>query len=183
MKLEIEAKVKVGRLEPVAEKLRCCGAKFLQTVCEEDLYFNSGDGTLVKNDCGLRLRKRQQAKGGRQKLKEKIILTYKGPRGKSVFKSRQEVQVEVDDFNATKNILLELGYKKHMVVNKIRQIWQLSKCEICLDRVRRLGTFVEIEGPNEKTIAAVMDKLGLDKNAHISKGYARMTAEKLGRRK
>jgi adenylate cyclase class 2 len=179
MKLEIEAKVKVGRLESVAEKLRRCGAKFLQTVREEDLYFNSGDGALIKKDCGLRLRKRQTINGKRRKVKEKIILTYKGPRGKSVFKSRQEAQVEVDDFEATKNVLLGLGYKKHLAVNKIRQIWQLSKCEICLDRVRRLGTFVEIEGPNEKTIAAVMDKLGLDKNAHISKGYARMTAEKI----
>jgi adenylate cyclase class IV len=34
----------------------------------------------------------------RQKAEEKIFLTYKGPRGKSIFKSRQEAQVEVGDF-------------------------------------------------------------------------------------
>jgi adenylate cyclase class 2 len=179
MKLEIEAKVKVGRLEPVAEKLQRCGAKSLQTVHEEDLYFDSGKNVLIKKDCGLRLRKRTPKTSN---LKPQIYLTYKGPRGKSMFKSRQEIQTEVGDFEAMKNILLGLGYKKHLTVHKIRQLWQWGKCEICLDKVRRLGTFVEIEGPDEKTIAVVMDKLGLDKNAHISKGYARMTAEKINRR-
>ena len=179
MKLEIEAKVKVNSLEPAAKKLRRLDAKLIETVREEDLYFNSADGTLMKSDCGLRLRKRQKEKGKRQKAEEKIFLTYKGPRGKSIFKSRQEVQVEVGDFDAAKNILLGLGYIERLTVKKVRQIWRLDDCEVCLDKVRWLGTFVEVEGPNEKSIAAVLDKLGLDKNEHISKGYARMTAEKL----
>jgi predicted adenylyl cyclase CyaB len=176
MKLEIEAKIKVTKLEPLAEKLRQLGAEFLQTVREQDLYFNSADGLLKKSDRGLRLRKRTS-----QVLnsKSEIFLTYKGPRGKSVFKSREEIQVRVDDFDAMKNILLGLGYKEHLTVDKIRQIWQLEQCEICLDDVMHLGTFIEVEGPDEKTIAGILEKLGLDKTEHISKGYAKMTAENL----
>lgn len=177
MNLEIEAKVKVKNLQVLAKKLRQAGAKFLQTVREQDLYFDSTDGTLIKSDCGLRLRKRQNyriAKG-----EETTLLTFKGPRGKSIFKSRKEIQIQVDDFEAARNILLSLGYKKHLTVDKIRQIWRLGKCEICLDKVKRLGTYIEVEGPNEKSIAAILDTLKLDKNAHISKGYAKLTAEKL----
>jgi predicted adenylyl cyclase CyaB len=76
-----------------------------------------------------------------------------------------------------KNILLGLGYKAHLTVDKIRQIWQLGKCEVCLDKVRHLGTFIEVEGPHEKAIENVLNKLGLDKNNHLSKGYAKMTAD------
>ena len=193
MKLEIEAKVRVNSLEPAAKKLRRLDAELIETVREEDLYFNSADGTLMKSDCGLRLRRRkyqqrqclniikQKARSVSDGIKgdEKIILTYKGPRGKSIFKSRQEAQVEVGDFDAAKNILLGLGYKERLTVKKVRQIWRLDDCEVCLDKVRWLGAFVEVEGPNEKSIKKVLNKLDLDKNEHISKGYARMTAEKL----
>jgi predicted adenylyl cyclase CyaB len=180
MKLEIEAKVKIENLEAAAEKLRQLGAEFLQTVHEEDLYFNSADGSLLKSDCGLRLRKRESQTSN---LKSQIYLTLKGPRGKSAFKSRTETQVIVDNFDAMKTLLLGLGYKEYFTVEKIRHIWRMNNCEICLDDVLHLGTFIEVEGPDETTIAATLDKLGIDKNAHISKGYARMTAEKLGRKK
>jgi adenylate cyclase class 2 len=173
--LEIEAKVRVENLDAIATKLRRIGATFLHTVREQDLYFNSSDGKLLKSNCGLRLRIRQYQKS---KAKSQIFLTYKGPTGKSAFKSRQEIQVLVGDFNIMKNILLSLGYKELITVRKTRQLWQLGKCEICLDKVRGLGTFIEVEGPKDKTISAVLDKLGLDKNNHISTGYARMTAKK-----
>jgi adenylate cyclase class 2 len=176
MKLEIEAKVRVEKLEPIAEKLRQWGAEFLQTVREEDLYFDSGDGVILQKDCGLRIRKRDSQAPN---LKSQIFLTYKGPRGKSIFKSRQESQVELDDFDTMKIILLSLGYKERLTVEKTRQLWHLDNCEICLDDVRQLGTFVEVEGPDEKTIEVILEKLGLDKNDHIPKGYANMTAKKL----
>jgi adenylate cyclase, class 2 len=174
--LEIEAKVRVKNLDAIAKKLRQMDAVFLHTVREEDLYLDSSDGKLLKSNCGLRLRKRKYQKS---KLKSQIFLTYKGPTRKSAFKSRREIQVQVEDFDAIKNILIALGFKKNLAVNKIRHIWKLGKCEICLDKVRYLGTFVEVEGTSEKTISAVLDKLGLDKTKHIPSGYARMTAEKL----
>jgi predicted adenylyl cyclase CyaB len=188
MKLEIEAKIRVKNLDAIAKKLRQMGSKFLHTVQEQDLYFNSADGKLLKSNCALRLRKRKfkiskfkkkQARSVSDGIKSQIFLTFKGPTGKSAFKSRREDQVEVDDFDMTKNILLGLGYKELLTVRKIRQIWHVGKCEVCLDKVRLLGTFIEVEGPSEKAISTVLDKLGLDKTKHISTGYARMTAQKL----
>jgi adenylate cyclase class 2 len=173
--LEIEAKVKVKNLETIAGKLRRIGARFLHTVREQDLYFNSLDGKLLNSNCGLRLRKR---KWDSSTPKTQVFLTYKGPTGKSAFKSRREIQVQVDNYDAIKNILVQLGYKKHLTVNKLRHIWQLGKCEICLDKVQGLGTFIEVEGPNEKIITTALHKLGFDKTQHISSGYVRMLAMK-----
>jgi adenylate cyclase class 2 len=173
--LEIEAKVKVKNLDTIARKLRRMGAQFLRTVQEQDLYFNSLDGKLLKTNCGLRLRKR---KLHRSSLKAHFFLTYKGPTGKSAFKSRREIQVRIDNYDAIKNILVKLGYKKHLTVNKMRHIWQFGKCEICLDKVQGLGTFIEVEGPNEKLISTALCKLGFDKKQHISSGYARMLDSK-----
>jgi adenylate cyclase class 2 len=177
--LEIEAKVRVKNLDTIAKQLGRMGARFLHTVEEQDFYFNSCDGKLLKSNCGLRLRKRKYQKSTvPTKQNEIFFLTYKGPTGKSSFKSRREVQVEVGDFETMKIMLLCLGYKELIAVRKIRHIWQLGKCEICLDKVCGLGIFVEIEGPSEKAILGVLDKLGLDKSKHIPAGYARMTAEK-----
>jgi adenylate cyclase class 2 len=175
MKLEIEAKIKVKNLATLAKKLPMAGAVRLHTVHEQDLYFDNSEGMLCKTNCGLRLRKR---KTQHSTLKTQIYLTYKGPTGKSTFKSRQEIQVQIDDFDGMKNIFLGLDFKNTLAVNKTRQIWRLGKCEICLDKVHRLGNFVEVEGPSEKAITMVLDKLGLDKSKHISIGYAKMLAVK-----
>jgi adenylate cyclase class 2 len=174
MKNEIESKIKVSRLEPVARKLAELHADAQPMVWEEDIYFDNAEGTLISDDCGLRLRKRiTKGKG------EQFILTFKGPQQKSAFKSRLEIEVVVADFEAMRNILEQLGYKEHLRVEKDRHPWRLDHCEVCLDDVPPLGQFVEIEGPNENTIAEVLKKLDLNPKDHIPESYARMMTRKL----
>jgi len=174
MKYEIEAKIKVDRLEPVARRLADLHATALPMVWEEDIYFDNAEGTLISGDCGLRLRKRiTRGKG------EQFILTFKGPRQQSAFKSRAETETVVADYEAMRSILGHLGYKEHLRVEKDRHLWQLNHCEICLDDVPLLGQFVEIEGRDEASIAEVLNKLGLNPKDHLSEGYARMMARKL----
>jgi adenylate cyclase class 2 len=173
-KYEIEAKIKVDCLEPVARRLAELHADALPMVWEEDIYFDNAEGTLIRGDCGLRLRKRiTKGKG------EQFILTFKGARQASAFKSRLETETIVADYEAMRNILEQLGCREHLRVEKDRHRWQLDNCEICLDDVPPLGQFVEIEGPNEAAVAEVLQKLGLNPKDHISEGYARMMARKL----
>ena len=68
----------------------------------------------------------------------------------------------------------------NQIVEKKRRVWQLNKCEIALDELPLLGTFVEIEGPDSETIANVQKKLGLGNLPHIGKSYALLQVEKLG---
>lgn len=174
MKLEIEAKIKVDSFEPLTKRLAEIGAAPVVTVWEEDIYFDTASGTLLKNDCGLRLRKRiTKGKG------EQFILAYKGPRQSSTFKSRSEIETTLSNHQAMQTILEQLGCHKCLRIEKKRRIWQLGDCEICLDDVLQLGQFVEIEGPSEAAVATVIEKLGLNRKDHISEGYAQLMTRAL----
>jgi len=173
MNLEIEAKVKVESLDEIAVRLNELGAESLYEVLQTDTYFDDAAQTLFASDCGLRLR--IQTTGQAQK----IILTYKGPRQKSHFKSRIEIEIEVSDFEVAAQLLNALGFKKALVFEKRRQVWQLSDSAVCLDELPLLGSFVEIEAPGEEPIAEVLRKLKLADMSHINESYAHLIRSKL----
>jgi adenylate cyclase class 2 len=176
MKLEIEAKIRVGDYDLVMRRLAELQAVAQTIVWEEDVYFGDDAGVLSRSDSGLRLRKRIiKGKG------EQFILTFKGPRQQSAFKSRSETETGVANYEAMHHILEQLGYQKRLRVEKKRHIWRLDECEICLDDVASLGKFVEIEGPTETAVASVVQKLGLDQSELITEGYAQMIAKSLHR--
>ena len=75
--------------------------------------------------------------------------------------------------------MLALGYKKTMTLEKKRRIWKLDECEIDLDELPLLGSFVEIEGPDSKKIAEVQRNLGLSKLSHIPETYTALIENKL----
>jgi len=171
MNHEIEAKIKVAALEPIAGKLKELGAQFLHTTQQTDTYFMDTHKLLHKNDCGLRIR-RQSIDGN-----QSAFLTFKGAREKTKYKSRSEHETGIGDPDAAENILEGLGYQKRLTVEKKRSVWRLDNCEVCLDELPELGCFVEVEGPDEETISSVLAKLNLQNQPHISKGYASMTAQ------
>jgi adenylate cyclase, class 2 len=166
MNMEIEAKLKVDSLEPVAQMLAQIGATAGGEVVQTDYYFDDAAGSLAKSDKALRMRKEVQ------ECKEKTILAYKGPRENGQFKRRTEIQFGVDNAQQAIALLSSLGFEEAMVIQKRRMIWWLEGCEIALDELPHLGTFVEIEGPSEEIIAAVQAKLGLADAEHIKESYA-----------
>ena len=168
MKIEIEAKIRVESLEPVAELLKAQGATLESVQHHLDSYFVDAERTLTRTDRGLRLR-RQTIDGNAT-----VILTYKGAREKTKFKSRQEVEVQVEDHAAMADILEAIGFTKRLEFEKKRQLWDLADCEICLDQLPLIGSFIEVEGPSENAIENVLDMLGLSGSDHISCGYSRL---------
>lgn len=173
MHTEIEAKLKVDSLRQVEEKLRELGAEFVAELSQEDILFDNSHETLTKADSCLRLRK--QAAGG----KTSYILAYKGAKEKSSYKKRLEIEVEVSSSESVVALLSALGYEQKIIVEKKRSLWRFGGCEVALDRLKLLGDFVEIEGPDEKTIDEVQRKLHLEQLEHISKSYASLIAAKL----
>ena len=175
MCVEIEAKLKVDSLPEVEQKLSELGAEFLAEQLQTDYFFDDANTALLTTDRCLRLR-RQSVAGS-----ERYFLTYKGAKEKSNFKKRQEIEVEIIEAEATQKLLSALGYEKVLVVEKKRRLWQFGGCSVALDRLPLLGAFVEIEGPDDETIADVQQRLGLADLPHIAKSYAQLTKEERDR--
>jgi adenylate cyclase class 2 len=170
---EIEAKLKVDSLREVEHKLAELGARFLAEQSQTDCHFDDANATFARTDRCLRLRRQKDDKG------ERFFLTYKGPKEKSSFKKRQEIEIEIKDVDSVEKLLSALGYEKALVVEKTRRVWQLDECEVALDHLPLLGDFVEIEGPDEEKIASVQKNLGLSKLSHIPKSYSALVKAKL----
>ncbi|MDO8301632.1 MAG: class IV adenylate cyclase [Sedimentisphaerales bacterium] len=166
MSVEIEAKLKVDSLEPIAQKLKQIGAIFGGSVFQTDHYFDDTSGSLAKSDKALRLRCETR------EAIVKTVLAYKGPREAGAFKRRQEVQFDVDNGEQAAIMLASLGFAESLVIQKRRKLWWLEGCEIALDELPQLGMFVEIEGPSEEKITDVQSQLGLADRPHIKEGYA-----------
>ena len=170
---EIEAKIKVDSLQAIKRKLTELGAQFCQEQLQTDYHFDDANMTLAQTGGALRLRRQRVGAG------ERFFLTYKGPKEKSRFKRRQEIEIEVNDADSAQKLLSALGYEKVLIVEKKRQVWRLGECEIDLDRLPLLGDFVEIEGPSDEKIADTQSSLGLSHLPHIRKTYSALIRQKM----
>lgn len=172
MKSEIEIKLKVDSHSDVISQLELSpDANFLGESIQIDYLFDDASASLTETDRCIRLRKQVSGKTTR------FFLTYKGIRQKSIFKKRYEIETEVLDGNVVQEFLLLLGYNTTLIIKKKRMSWELDDCEIALDHLRALGTFVEIEGPNEEKISAVQEKLGLTNCVQTTESYAALIRE------
>ena len=172
MATETEAKLKVESHDEIMARLREAGASFAGEQLHTDIYFDDGGRSLMKSDKCLRLRISSGAG------KEKFCLTYKGPKQSADYKKRDELETEVEDADVVEELLIALGYEKTLAFEKRRRLWHLGDCEVALDEVPALGSFVEIEGRDSAVIADVQRKLGLAHQPHIYQSYAALIAEK-----
>jgi len=177
MAVEIEAKLKVDSLQDVEGRLAACGARFLGEVIQTDWYLDTPDRELTRADKCLRLR--IEKAGSR----ERLVLAYKGPKEKDDYKKRQEAEVEVNEAAAVELLFAGLGYRKELAFNKRRRLWNLHGCEVALDQLPLVGTFVEIEGPDSQTIGQVQAMLGLAGVPHTAESYACLVERELSRQK
>ena len=173
--IEIEAKVKVDSLEPVAAALKDAGAELHGECMHKDTFFDEPNGKLKKGGSGLRLRREVYHDG------EKVVLTFKGPKEKAKFKVRKEQEIEIypGDIDNAFEMIKSLGFKKIFEYEKKRQLWEIGECFVCLDTVPLIGTFVEVEGPGDEQIQKVMSKLFPTDLEHINTGYPKMLKNKL----
>jgi adenylate cyclase class 2 len=130
---------------------------------ETNLRFDTPDLSLTKDHRVLRLRKDQG-----------IFLTYKGPSqpGKAVA-IRQEIEIEVNDFDSTQILLEALGYHINVRYEKYRSKYQLENIEIDLDEMP-FGHFVEIEGDDPRHIEHIAAVLSLSWVNRVNDSYLKL---------
>ena len=96
---------------------------------------------------------------------EKTTLTYKNIE-KDAIDGTKELEIEVDNFEKTNEMLEILGYKNKGYQENKRIRYLLNGVEIDFDSWPRIPTYMEIEGSNEKEVTETLKLLELE-NAKV----------------
>lgn len=172
--IEIEAKIAVEDTAAVEARLRDLGAVKKGEFVETDVFFDYEDRRLKGNDSALRLRDRRNIRTGHSEYR----LTFKGPRQPGPFKHRREVEFAVDRPENVRTLLEAIGLRAFVDYTKNRNSWSFGNCDIEVDRIEGIGTFIEVEGPDEPCIRQVLGQMGLEGKPVIHESYLAMVMRK-----
>lgn len=163
--IEVEVKAAISNFDSIKKKLNAINAKLSHVEYQEDIYFNSPIRNFAKTDEALRIRKTIIDEN------VSIFITYKGAKIDKSSKTREEIELKVQDAEKIAEIFNKLGFKKAAVVCKTRTIYTLKEYIISLDDVQGLKPYMEIEIDLEddtsfqnalKNIYEIFHKLGID---------------------
>ncbi|MCA9865917.1 MAG: class IV adenylate cyclase [Anaerolineae bacterium] len=160
--IEVEVKFLLDDFAAIRRRLIDVGALLVAPrVFEHNIRFDTADESLLARQELLRLRQDTRTR-----------LTFKGvladaEQGEA--KVREEIEIEVGDFNRMSVILQRLGFRPVQTYEKYRETYQWQAVEIVLDEMP-FGRFVELEGAEVdlKTVAAA---LGLDWSRRLLTNY------------
>lgn len=160
--LEVEVKFLLEGLGEFRQRLVSVGAEPVSPrVYERNIRFDTPDGALLQRQELLRLRQDTRSR-----------LTFKGPAAEdtaSEAKVREEIELEIGDFERLSTILQRLGFMPVQVYEKYRETYHWRNVEIVLDEMP-FGDFIELEG-KENDLKAVASALGLDWSKRVLANY------------
>ncbi|MEA1985195.1 MAG: class IV adenylate cyclase [Euryarchaeota archaeon] len=173
--IEIEIKARADH-QQIKKRLEDLHASPIRVEDHIDTYYNAPHRDFGVTDEALRIR---SVNGG-------SVLTYKGKKLDSVSKTREEFETPVDGA-ATRSVLIALGFVESGVVRKTREILEMNDMTICLDSIKGLGDFVEVEILSEGDIEIGRDQLfaflsilGIKKEDTIRRSYLEMLMDDEG---
>ena len=159
--MEIEAKFYLRHLEDIRKRVIAHDALLKTTrLLERNLRFDTPDRELAGKKHVLRLRQ-----------DNRTTLTFKRPRGQ--VETRDEFEIEIDDFESGRKILEALGYAVTTLYEKYRETYQIDFIQVMLDELP-FGCFVEIEGPSIESIRQMSDQLGLPWERRVQASYVEL---------
>ena len=167
MPLEVEAKFKVDSHDAVRERLTALGADPLGRVLETNHIFDDAGRTLLAGGRGLRIRTCRADRGD----DPPATMTYKGPRQPGPLKTREEIEITLDDPAAGRVLLERLGFIEAVRFEKRRESWRLEGGQVELDELPYLGRYIEIEAPDEPAVRRIQKLIGLAGRETIRASY------------
>jgi len=175
--MEIEARVKVENLSSLKEKLEKDGAVFEKEKKQHDVLFRPKGKEFAEQgpgDFALRIRRSGN----------KSILSFKALTDKAGVWIEHETEISNPDEAA--EILDLIGLGKCFDMHKTRIEGKINEFVICLDDIKELGTYMEVEIIDDnaeqakKKIIEFLQKYGFEEKDIIHKGYVRILFEKHG---
>lgn len=161
--LEVEVKFLVSDLAAFRERLVAEGAELTKPrLYERNIRFDTIREDLRRKGQLLRLRQDNHTR-----------LTFKGippvDTAPTEVKVREELEVEVNDFETLALLLERIGFEPWQVYEKYRETFVLAGVEVVLDEMP-FGNFVELEGEEAK-IKQLAGRLGLDWESRVLENY------------
>jgi adenylate cyclase class 2 len=143
---EYETKVLDINVEEIQEKLKKLGIKKEKDIFLRRWVFDIGE----KGEEWIRLRDEQ----------DRVAITYKLKRGKGI-SDTEEIEVYVDDFDKTAEILSKLKFSGKYYQENKRELYKFKEMEISIDSWPKIPPYLEIEAPSEEKVHEGLRLLGL----------------------
>lgn len=135
-----------------------------------DEYYDTSDGQLKKQDLVVRIRT-----SGKKKT-----IALKSPRIELA--SGATSRIELEFLSAEGEQVVQQLRNQNLYPNeaaeKERWTFVYKECEVALDTLPFIGSFIEIEGPSETAIHEVINLLNLTSCQVIRKNYGELMLEK-----
>ncbi len=189
IKIMQEVEIKI-RLTPkgipgIKKKLREIGAHKTRSPIVKDTYFTAPHRDFITTKECLRIR---ESKSG-------VVVTYKGATTNEMRKSRhmwkEEINLMLNSSGKDVEKFFEmLDFKKVVSFRKESIFYKVKKQNISIDKIAKIGTFMEIEtlipSGKDKSVAVkdnlkLMQKLGLNKKDMVAKPYRDLVMESIHR--
>ncbi|MCB8946132.1 MAG: class IV adenylate cyclase [Ardenticatenaceae bacterium] len=166
--LEVEVKFLVDDLAQWRGRLLGVGAVLAKArVYERNVRLDTADDALLKKWQLLRVR---------QDTAVRVTFKAPGPAGVvSEVKVREELEMEVGDFDTAVLIFQRLGFAPVQVYEKYRETFRLDGVEVVLDEMP-FGNFMELEG-SEAGIKTAVATLDLDWDKRLVTNYLAIMAD------
>ena len=141
MSIEVEIKLKISDRDKLIEDLYDAGFRQGDLVSESDIYYTSRHHDFEKLDEALRIRSIRNLSTG----EGSSVVTFKGAKTDNRSMTRKELETEVEDPQIAREILESIGFTPVPVVEKERQHFHKQGITACVDRVKNLGDYLELE--------------------------------------
>jgi len=195
----IEVEIKVRILDPniIKNQFEENKGVYKLSLLHEDSYYNMPKGLrdFKKTDEALRLRKSIEFNKKNQTNKQRInhYITYKGKKLDTSTKTREEIDIEIEDIDRMKNLLRELGFQEILTVKKERDLYEFEfksfRIDALIDYLPILDQyFIEVEylltsseklEESKETLFDFLSLFGIKKEESIRKSYLELIVDKL----
>ena len=195
--IEVEIKVKIYDPNQVRKRFEENKGVYKISLHHEDIYFNMPKGLrdFKQTDEALRLRKSIEFNRDNKMMTQKInyFITYKGKKIDKTTKTREEIEVKINEIEDMKNLLRLLGFREVFTVNKKRELYDFKfkniRIEALIDYVPILEQhFIEVElltesyenvEENKELLFQFLENFGIKKQESVRKSYLELIADKL----
>jgi adenylate cyclase class 2 len=193
--IEVEIKVRISDPDLIKKKFEEHQGSYKFFLLHEDTYYNMPKGLrdFKQTDEALRLRTSIRFDSNNKYNPQDIdyFITYKGKKIDKLTKTREEIDIKIEDIEKMKELLKLLGFQEVLTIKKERELFLFQyknyKIEALIDFLPALGQyFVEVEylsdskeeiEESREMLFEFLGLFGIHKEDSIKKSYLELILE------